>query len=151
MPKSFLFTFKYLGFLFDFLVSSMDSEVERHLKIADEYYRLGLELFSRHDYHDAAEKIWASVRAATMALTEKFLSRTTPPKGVYWREFVTEAFLKAGLSKREADEMAAYYIDVRDRLHGACFYGMIYEETEHRPLIERAKEYIDEIKRLVSP
>jgi len=117
--------------------------------MADEYYRLGMELFSRRDYYDAAEKIWASIRAATMALTERFLGRTTPPEGVYWREFVTDAFIRAGLSKEEAKEMAAYYIEARSRLHGECFYGLIYEEMEHKPLIERAKEYISEVRRLL--
>ena len=123
--------------------------VDKYLSMADEYYRLGMELFSRRDYYNAAEKIWASVRAATMALTERFLGRTTPPEGVYWREFVTDAFIRAGLSKEEAKEMAAYYIEARSRLHGECFYGLIYEEMEHKPVIEKAREYIGEIKRLL--
>ena len=123
--------------------------VDKYLSMADEYYRLGMELFSRRDYYDAAEKIWASVKVATMALTERFLGRTTPPEGVYWREFVTDAFIRAGLSKEEAKEMAAYYIEARSRLHGECFYGLIYEEMEHKPLIERAKEYISEVRRLL--
>jgi len=37
---------------------------------------------------------------------------------------------------------------VRDRLHGGCFYGLTYEETEHRPLIEKAN-YIDLIEKLL--
>ena len=123
--------------------------VDKYLSMADEYYRLGMELFSRRDYYDAAEKIWASIRAATMALTERFLGRTTPPEGVYWREFVTDAFIRAGLSKEEAKEMAAYYIEARSRLHGECFYGLIYEEIEHRPLIEKVKEYISTVRRLL--
>jgi len=127
----------------------MKSEVEEYISIADEYYRLGMKLFSKEDYYDAAEKIWASVKYATMALTEKFLGRSTPPKGVYWRDFVTEAFIKAGLPRKDAEERAAYFIEVRRGLHGECFYGLIYEEIEHKPLIERAKEYLSEIKKLV--
>ena len=33
-----------------------------------------------------------------------------------------EAFTKAGLGEEES-KWASYYIDVRDRLHGGCFYG----------------------------
>ena len=128
---------------------SMKDEVERYLEMADEYYRLGMELFGRRDYFDAAEKVWASVRAATLALTQRFLGRTTPPEGVYWREFVTDAFIRAGLSKDEAEERASYFIEVRRGLHGECFYGLIYEEIEHKPLIEKAREYISEIRRLL--
>jgi len=89
------------------------------------------------------------VKTATMALTLKFLGRSTPPEGVYWRDFIAQAFVKAGLPKDEAEKKASYYIDVRDRLHGACFYGMIYEEIEHKPLIEKAKEYISSLKELI--
>jgi len=131
------------------LIVDMKSEVEKYLEMADEYYRLGMKLFAEHDYYDAAEKIWASVKTATMALTEKFLGRTNPPKGVYWREFVTEAFIKAGLPKDAAEEKASYFIDVRSRLRGECFYGLIYEEIEHRPLIEKAKEYISDVRKLL--
>jgi len=123
--------------------------VDKYLSMANEYYRLGMKLFSRRDYYDAAEKIWASVKAATLALTQRFLGRTTPPEGVYWREFVTDAFIKAGLSRGEAEERAAYFIEVRRGLHGDCFYGLIYEEIEHKPLIEKAREYISEIRRLL--
>jgi hypothetical protein len=127
----------------------MESELEKHLRMTDEYYRLGRELFSKGDYYDAAEKVWASVKAVTIALTLKYLERIAPPKGVYWRDFIAQAFITAGLSKDEAEERAAYFIDVRDRLHGACFYGMIYEEMEHKPLIDRAKDYLNRVKELV--
>jgi len=53
------------------------------------------------------------------------------------------------LNEDEASSWASYYIDVRDRLHGGCFYGLTYEETEHRPLIEKAKDYIDLIEKLL--
>jgi len=35
----------------------MEGEVKRYLRVTDEYYRLGVELFSSGDYYDAAEKI----------------------------------------------------------------------------------------------
>ncbi|MFP3161180.1 MAG: hypothetical protein RXQ95_07055 [Vulcanisaeta sp.] len=38
---------------------------------------------------------------------------------------------------------------MRDRLHGGCFYGLTYEEEEHRPLIDRAREYVELIGRLL--
>jgi hypothetical protein len=28
-------------------------------------------------------------------------------------------------------------------LHGGCFYGLLYEELEHRPLTEKAKHYAE--------
>jgi len=38
---------------------------------------------------------------------------------------------------------------VRDRLHGGCFYGLTYEEEEHRPLMDRAREYVELIEKLL--
>ncbi len=59
-----------------------------------------------------------------------------------------EAFVKAGLSEEEAEEVAAYYIEVRKSLHGDCFYGRHYEEPEHKPLMDRAWEYVKLIEKL---
>ena len=123
--------------------------VDELISNAKKSYEDALKLLETQDYYDAAEKIWASVKTATMALTLKFLGRSNPPEGVYWRDFIAQAFVKAGLPKDEAEKKASYYIDVRDRLHGACFYGMIYEEIEHKPLIEKAKEYISSLKELI--
>jgi hypothetical protein len=78
-----------------------------------------------------------------------FLSEATPPKGVSWRVFVKEALVKARLNEDEASRWASYYIDVRDRLHVGCFYGLTYEEVEHRPLMDRAREYVDLIEKLL--
>ena len=83
-----------------------------------------------------------------MALTLKVLGEATPPKGLSWRSFVKEAFIKAGLSESEASSPASYYIDVRGRLNGGCFYGLTYEE-EHRPLMEKAGDYIELVERIV--
>lgn len=63
--------------------------------------------------------------------------------------FVNEAFVKAGLPESEARRMAGYFVDVGDRLHGACFYGLIYEGSEHKPLIEGARICLDLVRRLV--
>ena len=127
----------------------MESEIEEYLRMAEEYYRRGMALLSREDYHDAAEKLWASIKTATIALTQKYLGRAAPSKGVYWRDFVASAFVKAGLSKDEAEEEAEYFVDARGRLHGECFYGMFYEEREHKPLMERAKDYLSQVKKLI--
>ena len=105
------------------------------------------ELLARGDPYDAAEKVWAAVKAVTEALTSATLGAPAPPEGLGWRRFVKEAFVKAGLSGEEAEELAAYYIEVRDRLHGACFHGLLYEEGEHKPLMERAKWYVDLARR----
>jgi hypothetical protein len=39
---------------------------------------------------------------------------------------------------------------VRGKLHGEVFYGFFYEDEEHRPLIEKAREYILLIERLIA-
>ena len=109
-----------------------------HLKIARRYLEEAHKLLERGDPYDAAEKAWAAVRHATIALTTAFLNEAAPPRGVPWRTFVKNALIKAGLNEDEASSWASYYIDVRDRLHGGCFYGLTYEEAEHRPLIEKA-------------
>ncbi|MEM0377392.1 MAG: hypothetical protein QXI90_06425 [Thermofilum sp.] len=37
---------------------------------------------------------------------------------------------------------------MRSRLHGDVFYGRWYEEKEHRPLIEKAGNYLRLVERL---
>jgi len=127
----------------------MEEEVEEYLRMADEYYRKGMELFSKKDYADAAEKIWASIKTATMALTEKYLGRTAPSGDEYWRDFVASGFIGAGVSKEEAGRRAEYFVDARGKLHGECFYGLFYEEREHKPLIESSKDYLADVKKLL--
>jgi HEPN domain-containing protein len=122
---------------------------EEHLKNARQYLDKAYELLERRDPYDAAEKIWAAVKHATIALTLRVLGEATPPKGVSWRAFVKEAFIRAGLGEEEASRWASYYIDVRDRLHGGCFYGLVCEEEEHKPLMERAREYIELVEKIL--
>jgi hypothetical protein len=119
------------------------------VKAARWYLERAYELLARGDPYDAAEKVWAAVKSATEALTSRVLAARVPPKGSGWRIFVKEAFLKAGLSEEEAEKLAAYFIEVRDRLHGACFYGLLYEEGEHKPLMEKARWYVDLIERVL--
>jgi HEPN domain-containing protein len=126
------------------------SSVEEHLNISRHYLDEAYKLLECGDPFDAAEKVWAAVKHATTALAMRILGEAAPPKGVSWRSFVKQAFLKAGLSEEEASKWASYFIDVRDRLHGGCFYGLTYEEEEHRPLMERAREYIDLVEELLS-
>jgi len=125
------------------------STYEEHLEIARHYIEEARELLERGDPYDAAEKIWATVKHVTIALTTAVLGEAAPPKGASWRTFVKGAFIKAGLSEEEASKWTSYYIDVRDRLHGGCFYGLTYEEEEHRPLMEKAKEYVELIEKLL--
>lgn len=120
-----------------------------HLNMARQYLGEAFKLLERGDPFDAAEKIWAAVKHATTALTTSVLGEAAPPKGVSWRSFVKEAFVKAGLSEEEASKWASYFIDVRSKLHGDCFYGLTYEEEEHRPLMERAGEYVDLVDRIL--
>jgi len=120
----------------------------KHLETARAYLEKAREHLERGDPYDAAEKVWAAVWHATIALTEKYLGSSEPPKGWTWRRFVKEAFAKAGLSEKEAEELTAYCIEVRKSLHGDCFYGRHYEEPEHKPLIDRAWEYVELIERL---
>jgi len=122
---------------------------EEHLEIARHYLKEAYELLERGDPYDAAGKLWATVKHATTALTTAVLKEAAPPKGASWRSFVKEAFTKAGLSEEEASKWASYYIDVRDRLHGGCFYGLMYEEEEHKPLMGRAGEYVELVEKLL--
>jgi len=121
---------------------------KEHIKTAGFNLEEAYKLLERGDAYDAAEKTWAAVRHATIALTTAFLKEAAPPRGAPWRTFVKNALVKAGLNEDEASSWASYYIDVRDRLRGGCFYGLTYEETEHRPLIEKAN-YIDLIEKLL--
>jgi hypothetical protein len=123
-------------------------EAVKHLETARAYLEKALEHLKREDPYDAAEKIWAAVWHATIALTEKHLGSSEPPKGWTWRRFVREAFLKAGLSEREAEELAAYHIEARKSLHGDCFYGRHYEEEEHKPPMDRAWGYVKLVEKL---
>jgi uncharacterized protein (UPF0332 family) len=125
------------------------SDAVDHLAIARQYLVETYKLLERGDPFDAAEKIWAAVKYATTALTIAVLKEAAPLKGVSWRSFVKEAFMKAGLSEDEASKWASYFIDVRKGLHGDCFYELIYEEEEHRPLMERAREYIDLVDKIL--
>lgn len=129
--------------------SERDARVREHMEMAEQYLARAFEHLERKDPYDAAEKIWAAVRHATIALAEKYLGTASPPEGWTWRRFVKEAFVKAGLSEKEAEELAAYYIEVRKSLHGDCFYGLFYEESEHKPLMDRAKQYIELVNRLL--
>ena len=125
------------------------SDAVDHLAMARQYLVEAYKLLERGDPFDAAEKVWAAVKHSTIALTMAVLKEATPPKGVSWGSFVKEAFMKAGLNEEEASKWASYFIDVRKGLHGDCFYGLTYEEEEHKPLIERAKEYIDLIDNIL--
>jgi uncharacterized protein (UPF0332 family) len=125
------------------------SDAVDHLAMARQYLVEAYKLLERGDPFDAAEKIWAAVKHSTIALTMAVLKEAAPPKGVSWRSFVKEAFMKVGLNEEEASKWASYFIDVRKGLHGDCFYGLTYEEEEHKPLIERAKEYIDLIDNIL--
>jgi uncharacterized protein (UPF0332 family) len=113
------------------------------------YLNEAYKLVEREDYVDACEKIWAAVKHATTALTLALLGMSEPPRGTSWREFVRDALIKAGASSEEAEKWAAYFIDARSRLHGECFYGLIYEEKEHRPLMDRARDYVGLVEGLV--
>jgi len=126
------------------------SSIEEYLNISRHYLDEAFKLLERGDPFDAAEKIWVAVKHATTALAMRILGEAAPPKGVSWRSFVKQAFLKAGLSEEEASKWASYFIDVRDRLHGGCFYGLTYEEEERKPLMEKAREYIDLVEELLS-
>jgi len=126
------------------------SSIEEYLNISRHYLDEAFKLLERGDPFDAAEKVWAAVKHATTALAMRILGEAAPPKGVSWRSFVKQAFLKAGLSEEDASKWASYFIDVRDRLHGDCFYGLMYEEEERKPLMERAREYTDLVEELLS-
>lgn len=126
------------------------TNISRLMFVARSYLNEAFELLEKGYVHDAAEKVWVSVKSATEALALRYHGTTRPPHGVSWRRFVREVFTRAGLSEREAEELADYFIDVRDRLHGGVFYGFFYEEEEHRPLIEKARRYLELVSKLLN-
>jgi len=88
-------------------------------------------------------------QARDHGLALSVLGKAALPKGTSWRAFVREALVKAGLDEAEESKWASYYVDVRDRLHGDCFYGLAYEEEEHRPLMEKAGDYVKLVEELL--
>jgi len=56
---------------------------EEHLKITRHYLEEAYKLLERRDPYDAAEKIWAAVKHATITLTTAILREATPLKGVF--------------------------------------------------------------------
>jgi len=52
-----------------------------HLETARAYLEKAREHLAREDPYDAAEKVWAAVWHATIALMEKYLGSSEPPKG----------------------------------------------------------------------
>ena len=58
------------------------SSYEEHLDVARNHLTEAYKLLERGNPFDAAEKVWAAVRPATMALTLKVLGEATPPKGL---------------------------------------------------------------------
>ena len=70
-----------------------------HLNMARQYLDEAFKLLEHGDPFDAAEKVWTAVKHATIALTMRVLGEAAPPKGVSWRSFIKEAFMKAGLSE----------------------------------------------------
>ncbi|MEM3943554.1 MAG: hypothetical protein QXO02_05680 [Thermofilaceae archaeon] len=50
---------------------------------------------------------------------------------------------------RESGRGAAFYIDVGRGLHRDVFYGRWYEEKEHRPLMEKARDYLELVESLL--
>jgi len=121
-----------------------------HVEFAEAYMSRALELLGKGNPYDAAEKLWASVRRVTLALTELALGRVAPERGETWRAFIARALRVAGLESGRAEELALVFVEVRDRLHGAVFYGAVYEEQEHKPVFEKGFEYVRVVAGLVS-
>ncbi|MEM1632572.1 MAG: PaREP1 family protein, partial [Thermofilum sp.] len=105
----------------DLPAQSEGSVSSKRLEIAWGCYGKAMELLSGGDPYDAAEKVWEAVLHATLALAEKYTGSTGPPEGVTWREFVKRVLVEVGLDEGEAGEWAAFFIDVRSRLHGEVF------------------------------
>jgi len=70
-------------------------DLKEHIKTARFYLEEAHKLLERGDAYDAAEKTWAAVRHATIALTTTFLKEAAPPRGVTWRTFVKNALVEA--------------------------------------------------------
>ncbi|MEM1809823.1 MAG: PaREP1 family protein [Thermofilaceae archaeon] len=133
----------------DLPAESEGSAALKRLEAAWGCYEKAMELLSGGDPYDAAEKVWEAVWHATLALAEKYMGSTKPPERVTWREFVKGALVRAGLDEGEAEEWAAFFIDVRSRLHGEVYLARWYEEEEHKRLMERAEDYLRLVERLL--
>lgn len=127
--------------------STAKEDWEELLERAHEYYSQCESLIRSGDYYDACEKAWAAAYFAIRALGLRYLGRETPPKGRTWREFVEEALQSAGV--KDVKNWAELFTKLRGKLHGECFYGTIYEEPEHLPLIKRTSELLELVERLL--
>ncbi len=134
-------------------MESSASELEERIRRRADYaLRLcseGIELMRSGRWWDAAEKIWGSVRTATDALSLRVTGRPldAKPREVRWREFVRDLLVRAGLTLKEAEDLASTFVDVRDRMHGAMFYGGYYVD-EAQDLAERALRYVRAVLRV---
>ena len=122
--------------------------IARYLSQADEYYDQGLKLLKEYP-HKACESVWGAVDKATRALSLKYAEREQPPDEMSWVDFLQEIFLRAGLEKHEAREMALQHRGIRGELHGRCFYGGHYDRVEHEKLVKEAADYLSKIKKLL--
>ncbi|HID18008.1 TPA: hypothetical protein EYP27_00520 [Candidatus Bathyarchaeota archaeon] len=126
--------------------------MEDYRKVLDlglKYYEEGLALFRIHPWN-ACEKVWGGIWNSTRALLKRMGLAEEPPKGITWRSYLEEVFMKYGLGKDEARDMAGIFIDARKKLHGACFYGGLYEEGEDDVMARTiCKKYILKICELL--
>jgi len=122
----------------------------KYVDMSEKLYAKAMEELKEGKYINACEDVWGSVKAITSAILLKETGSVDRPKDVTWRDYLRDVFIKAGLDPGKAEELANFFKEVQAELHGRCFYGWEWDEVEHRPLIERAKYYVELLKELIS-
>ncbi|OYT39526.1 MAG: hypothetical protein B6U89_03995 [Desulfurococcales archaeon ex4484_58] len=112
------------------------------LDYADKLLNEGLEFLKKNIWWNSAEKIWGAVKIVTDELSKMVKGKplSAKPRNITARKYVEELLLNIGFTEEEAKEYSSIYIDVRDRLHGAVFYGRVYVD-EMNEIVDRAVKY----------
>ena len=130
--------------------NELKERIRRYKELAKEHYREGIELLKKHP-HKACESVWRAVDRLTRAVCLKYLGRESPTNGETWREFIKSCLVKAGLPNKDANDLAKTFLAIRGELHGRCLYGGIYDEKEHKDIIENlTRKYIEKLMKLLS-
>ena len=127
--------------------------IEEFLKSAEEFINLAFKEFEeaskeKNNYRlrDAAEKAWNAVIQATNALAVKRVGQL--PKTHYERRIILKNLEKEDLKLREIGIYDRYAARSR-LLHGEIFYEGLLDLELLKLEIEKAKEYVELIKKVL--
>jgi hypothetical protein len=77
----------------------LEDQIKRYLAIARNYLDEGLKMLRGGDAHNAAEKVWASVKSATEALALRYHGTTRPLQGLAGGGLLRRHLEKLGLAR----------------------------------------------------